>query len=51
MTDSPTQHKDQIPASSFLAVFKDYPATFGVAAVAAALLAFMCLPWLLEAFR
>jgi hypothetical protein len=43
--------KDQTPGTSFLALFKDYPATVGVVAVVAALLAFMCLPWLLEAFR
>jgi hypothetical protein len=51
MTNPSPEHKDQTPGTSFLAIFKDYSATAGVLAVIAALLAFMCLPWLLEAFR
>jgi hypothetical protein len=39
------------PGTGFLSVFRDYSATFGVLAVVAALLAFMCLPWLLQLLR
>jgi hypothetical protein len=48
MTRPERDEKLTIPGASFLTVFRDYSATLGVLAVAAALLIFMAPLWLLE---
>jgi len=45
-----TTHREPFPTTpgtGFPALFRDYPAGLGVAAVLLALLAFIALPWLL----